>query len=187
MLQTTFATGELWGALDTGLTHAGSNIAGVEWFVVRPSVSRRGDVSATNVNGGYLGLPNSNLTYPAIGVTSAGRGVVAFTVVGSDRFPSAGYALLDATGGAGAVHVAAAGLGPADGFSGYIIENLPNPIRPRWGDYGAAAVVGNQVWLASEYIGQTCDLDTYEATSFRCHNTRTALANWDTRISLVTP
>jgi hypothetical protein len=33
----------------------------------------------------------------------------------------------------------------------------------------------------------TCDLATFEATSFRCGNTRTALANWDTRISLVTP
>ena len=186
MLQTTFAAGKLWGALGTGLTHAGNNTAGVEWFQVTPSTSGSGSVSVVSATNGYLGLPDDNLTYPAIGVTPAGRGVMAFTVTGGDRFPSAGYALINGSG-TGPVHVAANGAGPADGFSGYALENLPNPLRPRWGDYGAAAVVGNQVWLASEYIGQTCDLATYEATNFRCGNTRTALANWDTRISLVTP
>jgi hypothetical protein len=29
--------------------------------------------------------------------------------------------------------------------------------RSRWGDYGAAAVNGNSVWIASEYIAHTCD------------------------------
>jgi len=187
MLQTTFAQGNLWGALDTGLSHASSKRAGVEWFVIQPTTAGGGAVSATTTNSGYLGLPDSNLIYPAIGVTAAGHGVMAFTVVGADRFPSAGYALINAADGTGTVHVAREGAGPADGFSGYKIENFPNPKRPRWGDYGAAAVVGNQVWIASEYIGQTCDLDTYLATNLRCGNTRTALANWDTRISLINP
>ena len=186
MLQTTFAAGKLWGALDTGLNNAGNNTAAVEWFQVSPSTDSAGNVSVTASKSGYEGLSNSNLTYPAIGVTSAGRAVMAFTVTGGSRFPSAGYALLGSNG-AGVVHVIAAGAGPADGFSGYALENYPDPARPRWGDYGAAAVVGNQVWLASEYIGQTCSLATYEATNFRCGNTRTALGNWDTRISLVTP
>jgi len=186
MMQTTFAAGQLWGSLDTSLSHAGSKRAGVEWFVVTPAVSNGGSLTASVSNSGRLGLPDSNLIYPAIGVTSAGHGVMAFTVVGADRFPSAGYALMNSAG-VGAVHVAKAGAGPADGFSGYIIENYPNPIRPRWGDYGGAAVVGNQIWIASEYIGQTCTLAQYEATSFTCGNTRTALANWDTRISLINP
>ncbi len=185
MLQTTFAQGNLWGALDTGLAHASGKKAGIEWFIVKPSTSQNGTVSAQATLTGYEGLPDDSLTYPAIGVTAAGRGVMAFTVVGGDRFPSAGYALLNASTGAGPVHVAADGAGPADGFSGY--RAFGDPPRPRWGDYGAAAVVGNQVWIASEYIGQTCDLNTYLATNFRCGNTRTALANWDTRISLVTP
>jgi hypothetical protein len=186
MMQTTFAQGQLWGSLDTSLSHSSSKSAGIEWFVVRPTTSRTGAVSASATNTGYLGLPDDNLIYPAIGVNEAGNGVMAFTVVGGDRFPSAGYALINA-GGTGTVHVAREGAGPADGFSGYIVENLPNPARPRWGDYGAAAVVGSQVWIASEYIGQTCTLAQYEATGFRCGNTRTALANWDTRISLINP
>ena len=184
MMQTTFAQGRLWGALDTSIRPTDS-IAGIEWFVVTPAIGRNGAVSANATNTGYLSLPTDNLIYPAIGVTSSGRGVMAFTVVGTGSFPSAGYALMTSAG-VGDVHVARAGAGPADGFSGYIFENLPDPARPRWGDYGAAAVVGSQVWIASEYIGQTCSFQTYRK-DFTCGGTRTALANWDTRISLVTP
>jgi hypothetical protein len=46
--------------------------------------------------------------------------------------------------------------------------------------------LGNSVWIASEYIGQTCTFAQYNATPFgRCGGTRTALGNWDTRISQV--
>jgi hypothetical protein len=44
---------------------------------------------------------------------------------------------------------------------------------------------GNTVWLGAEYIGQSCSFSEYRASNFRCGNTRTALANWDTRISQV--
>jgi hypothetical protein len=185
MMQTTFVQGQLWGALDTSLQPTTSQIAGIEWFVVTPVTAPNGSVSASATNTGYLSLSTDNLIYPAIGVTSAGRGVMAFTVVGTDLFPSAGYALMTSAG-VGDVHMAQTGAGPADGFSGYIYENLPNPARPRWGDYGAAAVVGNQIWIASEYIGQTCSFKTYKG-DFTCGGTRTALANWDTRISLINP
>ena len=183
MLQTTFANGLLYGALDTGLTHSSGSKAGIEYFITRPTVTHAGAVTSAPVLTGYAGLPDDSLTYPAIGVTAAGHAVMAFTVVGSDRFPSAGYALLDTVNGVGPIHVAAEGVGPDDGFSGYKVFGH----RPRWGDYGASAVVGNSVWLASEYINQTCDLDTYLATGGSCGGTRTLLANWGTRISLVTP
>ena len=109
---------------------------------------------------------------------------MAFTLVGSDFYPSAGYATVTDSG-VSAIHIAAAGAGPADGFSGYKLPNYPFPARPRWGDYGAAVAVGNNVWIASEYIAQSCSFATYEKTNFRCGNTRTALANWATRISEV--
>ena len=86
------------------------------------------------------------------------------------------------------IQVAAAGVGVQDGFAGYNVFNAPNPARPRWGDYGAASVDGSDVWIASEYIGQSCTLDEYLAAPFgTCGNTRTALANWGTRISVVRP
>jgi hypothetical protein len=111
---------------------------------------------------------------------------MAFTVVGDDHYPSSGYAPIDARKGVGAVHVAKEGLGPADGFSGY--KAFGDPPRPRWGDYGAAVADGSSIWIASEYIGQTCTLDEWLTPPIgSCNNTRTALANWYTRISRLTP
>ena len=184
MQQVTFVNGRLWGALDTALSISSGKQAGIEWFNVAPSLAT-GRLSATLANQGYLGLGNDNLTYPAIGLTSAGRGVMAFTLVGPNFYPSAGYAMVD-NSGVGPVHVAAAGQGPDDGFSDYkLFGNPPGTTRPRWGDYGAAVAMGNTVWIASEYIGQSCSLADFQNTNFRCGNTRTALANWGTRISQI--
>ena len=186
MQQVIYAGGKLWGALDTTLTVGGVNKAGIEWFIVRPSVSPSG-VAGQLVNQGYLGLTNTNLIYPAIGVTAGGKGVMAFTLVGKNNYPSAAYATIDVSG-VGAIHVAAAGVGPQDGFTEYKAYSPTGNgvIRPRWGDYGAAVAVGNSIWIASEYIGQRCTLTKYEANPFgSCNGTRTALANWYTRISQV--
>jgi hypothetical protein len=188
MQQVVFANGKLWGALDTGLTFdAGATTqAGIAWFVLKPT-SSTGAVSAVAAKQGYLGLAGQNLTYPAVGVTQSGRGVIAFTLLGHDYYPSAAYASLDAQVGVGDIHVAAAGVGPDDGFSGYV-PFVANQNRPRWGDYGATAVDGNSIWLASEYIGQTCTFAQYEAAPFgTCGGTRAPLGNWDTRITKVTP
>jgi len=188
MQQVVFANGKLWGALDTGLTFDGgvTSQAGIAWFVLKPT-STAGAVSAVAAKQGYLGLAGQNLTYPAVGVTASGRGVIAFTLLGHDYYPSAAYASLDAQVGVGDVHVAAAGVGPDDGFSGYRTF-APNQNRPRWGDYGATAVDGSSIWLASEYIGQTCTFVQYRAAPFgTCGGTRAPLGNWDTRITKVTP
>jgi len=55
--------------------------------------------------------------------------------------------------------------------------------RPRWRDSGAAVVDGGSIWIASEYINQTCTYESWLSTNFRCGDTRTQLANWGTRIS----
>jgi hypothetical protein len=184
MQQVTWVNGALWGAIDTGLSISNAKQAGIEWFDASPSTSS-GAVTATLAHQGYLGIGNDNLTYPAIGITNSGKGVMAFTLVGSDYYPSAGYATIDSSG-VGPVHVAAAGQGPDDGFTNYKLFGDPQgTTRPRWGDYGAAVPVDGNVWIASEYIGQSCSFSTYLNTNFRCGNTRTALANWGTRISEV--
>jgi hypothetical protein len=183
MQQVVFANGKLWGALDTALTINGMNKAGIEWFILNPSNGKL-------VLEGYLGLANNNLTHPAIGVTPSGRGVMAFSVVGADYYPSAGWAGIDALVGVGDVHVAAAGAGPSDGFTSYKAF-VGNPPQTRWGDYSATAVDGGNIWMASEYIGpaggQPCTLATYVSTGFSCSGTRTSLANWYTRISAAKP
>jgi len=181
MQQVVLANGKLWAALDTGLIIDGDTAprAGVAYFVINP-------YSGKAEQQGYAGISGNNLTYPAIAVTQSGRGVMAFTVLGNDHYPSAGYAGIDSIIGIGDIHIAAEGLGPDDGFTGYK-PTASNGTRPRWGDYGAAASDGNSIWIASEYVNQTCTFNTWLSTNFRCGNTRTQLANWGTRISKVVP
>jgi hypothetical protein len=127
-----------------------------------------------------------------IAIGTNGKGVIAFTVVGETNSPSAGYATIDAAGNVGKVHVAAAGAGPSDGFTSYAAF-VGDPPRTRWGDYGAAVTDGTSVWIASEYIAQTCTYAQYypdppNLDGFgSCSDTRTALANWSTRVSKLTP
>ena len=111
---------------------------------------------------------------------------MAFTLVGADHYPTAGYVSMDAKIGAGDVHVVGEGIGPDDGFTGYNPHSAYGS-RPRWGDYGAAVSDGSFLWIASEYINQTCTLDEYLATGFSCGATRTSLANWGTRVSRLLP
>ncbi|GAB1693695.1 hypothetical protein [Krasilnikovia sp. M28-CT-15] len=185
MQQVTYTGGRLYGALDTAVPAGGATKAGIGWYIVQPR-SSSSSVHASLLRQGQLGLAGSHLIYPAIGVTAEGHGVMAFTLTGGGYYPSAAYAAFDGHAGAGAIYLAKAGVGPQDGFSGYRAFN--DPPRPRWGDYGATAVDGHRIWIASEYIGQRCTLSQYVADPFgSCGGTRTALANWGTRISLIKP
>ena len=199
MQQVTYANGKLWGALDTALNpDGGPQRAGIAWYVVNPATPKV-------ILSGYLGASGHDFTYPAIGVTASGRGVMAFTDTGDTTFPSAAYAPIDASVGVGAWTDVLGGTGAAadDGFTGYRQQVFPNPVRARWGDYGAAAVDGNSVWIASEYIAHPCDYTDWGGPFFAggtgdnllgtCAGAshgpgpRTALANWSTRISKMTP
>jgi len=176
MQQVVFANGKLWGALDTGLSIDGNAQNGIAYFVINPH-------SLDVLQQGYVGLANNNANYPALAVTAEGRGVMGFTLVGADHFPSAAYVSIDAKVGAGDIHVVAEGAGPQDGFSGYMPLG-GTPARPRWGDYGAAAADGADIWLASEFIDQTCTYPEFLAQPLgQCGGTRAALGNWATRIS----
>ena len=185
MQQVTYANGKLWGALDTAVNDNGANRVGIEWYVLKPTVTPT-SVSASVALQGTLSVPGNNVTRPALAVTESGRGVMGFTLVGQDHFPSAGYTGMDAKIGAGNVVVAAEGRGPQDGLTGY--RAFGDPTRPRWGDYAAAATDGKTIWIANEYIAQTCTLTEYTAAPFgSCGGTRVTLGNWGTRISAVTP
>lgn len=176
MQQVEYANGKLWGALDTEVNVGGVNRAGIAYFVVNPN-------SGKVVVQGQLGADDTDYTYPAIGVLPNGKGVMAFTLTGNNNFPSAAYTSIDTKIGAGDVHIAKAGVGAWDGFTQYVQYGAG---RPRWGDYGAAAVMGNSIWIASEDVAQTCDYATYFADP-TCGGTRAPLGNWSTHISQVTP
>ncbi len=186
MQQVVFANGKVWGALGTAVSVGGATKAGVAFYVVAPQITAT-SLDGSIVKQGQFGMAGNHLTYPNVGVTASGRGVITFTLVGADHYPTAAFAGLDADNGAGPVQVAREGLGPSDGFTSYKAF-VGNPPRTRWGDYGATAVDGNNIWIASEYIAQTCTLTQWLAAPIgACGNTRTSLANWATRISLVEP
>jgi hypothetical protein len=197
MQQVMYANGKLWGALDTALNpDGGPQRAGIAYFIVNPN-------SGNIVIQGYLGATGYDFAYPAIGVTESGRGIMAFTATSDTNtvYPSAAYAAIDALVGVSAWNIVPGGEGQADddGFTGYKQQLFPNPIRPRWGDYGAAVVDGNSIWIASEYVSTACDSTTWGGPFFAggsgdnllgtCAGAlhgpghRTALANWSTFIS----
>jgi hypothetical protein len=184
MQQVSYVNGMLWGSTDTAVNVGGNIKAGIAWFAVSPSIDKRGHLDGKVSKQGYLALANNNLSYPAIAMGTNGKGVIAFSIMGADYYPSAGYATINSNGSLGPIHIAAAGLGPDDGFTGYKGFEY---FRPRWGDYGAAVTDGNTIWTASEYIGQTCDYETWLYGDFTCGSTRTAYANWGTYISKIHP
>lgn len=198
MQQVSYANGKVWGALDTALNpDGGPQRAGVAWFVVNPNVGKM-------AMQGYLGATGYDFTYPALALTQSGRGVMAFTATGDASYPSAAYASIDANAGIGAWNIVPGGQGAAvdDGFTSYKSQ-VGNPPRTRWGDYGAAAVDGNSIWIASEYIGHACDYATWGGRFFGATTgdnklgtcapspgaagPRAALGNWSTFISKFTP
>ena len=184
MQQTWYVDGTLYGALDTAVKVGGREQAGIVWFAVRPTLNGAGKVKGDVVRQGYVALSGNNLTYPAVAVRPGGSGVMAFTVVGADHFPSAGYVTLDRSG-TGPIHLVGVGAGPSDGFTSYKAF-VGDPPRTRWGDYGAAVTDGSTIWIASEYIAQTCTLAEYlTAPIGSCSGTRTSLANWSTRLTKI--
>jgi hypothetical protein len=201
--QVMYANGKLWAALDTAVNpDGGGQRAGIEWFIMNPSAGKV-------ILQGYLGAAGYDFTYPAIGVTASGRGVMAFTATGDKTYPSAAYAAIDGLVGVSTWDVASGGQGVAtdDGFTSYTAQVGGVPPRTRWGDYGAVAVDGNTVWIASEYIAQSCDYLSWGGPYFvggsgdnllgTCAGPitsgapstgkRTALMNWSTRITQFTP
>ncbi len=184
MQQVFFTGGRLYGALDTPVNMPGGRQAGIAYYVIRP-YPQNGSLAAVLENEGKFGVAGNSVTYPAIAAMPDGRGVIAFTLIGPSYYPSAAYIRFNNSGINGNVRVAAAGLGPEDGFTGYV--SLGDSPVARWGDYGAAALSQGRFWLASEYIGQSCTLQQWLATGFTCNGTRGAFGNWYTRITSVNP
>ncbi len=167
MNQVVYANGLLWSGVNT-LVGDGSR-TGVAYFAVDPSWSH-GSFGASIAGQGYVSLAKNNVVYPSIAVNPRGDAAMLFTVSGPDYYPSAGYAMVS-LGRAGPVHIAGAGAGPEDGFTGYAAYGGDGAAR--WGDYSAGVADENgNLWLASEYIPG---------------GTRTTLANWGTFISRVSP
>jgi hypothetical protein len=183
MNQVIYSGGRLFGAIGTGVNVGGSTRAGVLWVNVEPKMKKGALKDAETKKSGYIAVKGNDLTYPALGVSSSGKVVIAATLTGNDHYPSASYTVVSDE--KPTVKVISEGVGPDDGFTGYAAF-VGDPPRPRWGDYGAISMDGDTLWLASESIEQSCTLDEYIGDGSAigsCGGTRTALANWGTRVS----
>ena len=162
--QVVFADGLLWTGVNTVVAGEGAERTGVAWFAVRPSVSG-GALRASVEHQGYVAIADGSVAYPSIGVNADGRGAMVFSIMGVHYYPSVAYTTIGPRG-TGAVHIAAAGVLPEDGFTCYEKFNFGEPTNCRWGDYSAAFAVPNgRIYLAGEYIPP---------------RPRTVLANWGT-------
>lgn len=188
-----FADGLVWGGLTTALSDGART--GIAYFAVNPGLTSAG-LNASIALQNYLTVDGSSVLYPSIGVTAEGQGLISFTLTGTNFFPTSAYALVNRHG-AGAVNIAALGQSPQDGFTEYQCRNAQKggvcqqdgvPYRPRWGDYSASVVAGDQFVFSSEYIqSPNCSLsDFLSDPTHSCGGTRIRPANWGTSVNTLT-
>jgi hypothetical protein len=172
MNQVVYAAGHLWSGLNTAVTtQQGPTLAGIAWFVTTPQTAGDGTLSAQLAGQGYLAVNKEDVIFPSIGVTPAGRAVMAFTLTGPDYHPSAAWAPLSLSSGAGPIYIAGAGQNADDDFSS--VKAYGGSGSGRWGDYTAAVSdPSGNVWMGVEYISGV---------------ERTYYANWATYVFHVTP
>ena len=161
MNQVVFANNTLYGAVNT-LVGDGTR-TGIAYFEVQPSWSSS-TLNAHMTHQGYVAVNGNNVAYPSIAVTAYGQGIIAFTLVGPNYYPSAAYVTVGDRDDSSKIHVIGAGTLPDDGFTAY--PQYGGTGAARWGDYSAAVATFDGIWAADEYITNAPP--------------RTLLANWDT-------
>ena len=78
--QVVYANGKLWGALGTAITVGSEERAGVGYYVVNPATAKL-------VLQGQAGEGSTDMTYPTVGVTDSGRGVIVVHAHRRQRLP----------------------------------------------------------------------------------------------------
>ncbi len=159
--------GILDSALDTAITIPGdtSTRDGAAWFQVKPVLRGMVISPKTSVyNQGYVDVSGEYLLYPHINENSSGTMAMAFTLGGPTTYLSAAFTVKDPSRSQFyAVHIAAAGSEPDNGFTGTAKYGGVG----RWGDYSNGEVdTSGNIWLATEYIPSNGD----------------QIANWGNRI-----
>ena len=164
----TFASGNLYVQLGTGVKAGGGAFrGGLAWVVLRPKPGAS-SISVKKVSNGYVAA-DAQLIYPTIAVNSHGVGWMAFTVTGANHYPSAGYIRFNGVHGAtGKIHIAKAGTKPLDDFTCY--PGSGNGPTCRFGDYSASQFFNGRVYMGVEYIHNLTNVSAGADT------------NWATRV-----
>jgi hypothetical protein len=184
----------LWLAQTTAVTVNGQTQAGLAWYALAPRASRTG-VGATVTGTGTLGLAGDHLLYPAVATVDGFHAYMTFTLMGDDYFPTPAYVTLDPVHGPSAIHIVTPGQAAYENIPTETKLSIGIPAIYRWGDYNSAVVDGNNIWFATEYIGNNNSCTpTQWANDFKtdtqgtgpfiaCGGTRTISYNWDTRLT----
>ncbi len=198
--QASYSGGQLWFAVSTLISEtfgANSEIhVGSAYFVVGTSGFGGSSHALSMTSQGYVAAAHEDMEFPTL-VGGTNNALMSFTLSGDGGpthadgggyFPSSAYGWVtsSSSGLVGrAVHVTVSGKAPQDGFSEY--QGLPGPIRPRWGDYGAAVYVpGSGYYFASEYIQYpNCNPRYFYETDPTCGGTRDEFANFGTSVNFV--
>lgn len=136
----------LYGALTTAVGSATAPRSGIAYWGIKPKWTA-GKLSGTVRVEGYVSVDGNFLQRPSLALNHQGKGIIAFSLIGPDFFPSAAYVGFNKQFGAqGEVKIAGAGVAPDIGFSG------AGGGRQRWGDYSAAVDEAGNIWSAAEYI-----------------------------------
>jgi hypothetical protein len=176
MNQVIYSNGILYSGLNSKLKVGGASQTGAAWFAVQPSFAGP-TLNASIVNQGYVAVSGNNVIFPSVGVDKDGDGAIVFTLVGPGYFPSVAYSPVNDVSVSQLIHIAGAGQGPEDGFSGYP-QYGGNGVA-RWGDYSAATWDGERMWFAGEYIPTACDVNAPPC--------REVLFNWGTFVGSILP
>ncbi len=150
--EVTYTAGNLYAEASTASVGKRDGIA---WFILRPTVTPAG-ISAPVTAQGYVTSPGVDLTYPDIAVDASGHGYLVMSLTGSSGgtayYPSAAYQKFGPDGPSGAIHLAAAGALPEDGFTCYAAFVGPGYGGCRWGDYSMGVAAAGRIFMATEYI-----------------------------------
>lgn len=164
----------LYGAVNTGLTDSsGAQTAGIAYWGIKPFWQKGGILDGKVQLEGYVSVAGNNVVYPSIAVNREGDGMMAFSLIGPDYYPSAAMVRFGAHDGPkGPVSIVGAGVAPYASFG-----VVPGRSAGRWGDYSAVADDNNNVWAAAEYI----PVASFGAAA------NGGLANWGTFVWKLTP
>jgi hypothetical protein len=168
VISLTYAGAKLFATFATLETdETGRRVAGGGYAVIVPAI-RQGSLIGAVARQGALIVRNNHILRPAVAVNAQGKGAIAFTLVGPDYYPSAAFVPVAGFVPAATAHIAAPGVAPEDGFTGYPDGFFFAPGVARWGDYSSAtAMADGTVWMTMEYIPDA---------------PRTEFANWGTHM-----
>lgn len=164
-----YTGGHIYAQLDTA-TSSGSDA--VDWFILKPSLSAKGALSASVVHQGRVAVKDTTLMYPYTAVNAKGMGYLLFSLSGPHNYPSPAYIRYGASGPTGPVIQATQGAAPEDSFTCYAAYVGPHYGGCRWGDYSMGVVMGGRVYMSTEYVPPTY---------------RDVLTNWGTYIYSAPP